>query len=176
MHEKRSCWNQWFFSFSLNLFITEASSRRAATSARSASCHRPRKSVTPSWREEGTAGSTAPSSAHTSRLKGSQITFFLLASCLTPKAEAQPCRTMSKPCVVTPSGRYFTGNFHRSFFDSKGLLGFASQLLLSVISWVPSPNLGWPSYSENMWPSSFKNNVAKTQKPEENDCRDAKLL
>lgn len=72
------------FFFSLDLLITEASSRRAATSARSVLHHHPRKSVTPSWREKGTSGSTVPSSAHTSSLRGSQY----FSSCSFPNSQS----------------------------------------------------------------------------------------
>lgn len=72
------------FFFSLDLFITEASGRRAATSARSVLHHHPRKSVTPSWREKGTSGSTVPSSAHTSSLRGSQY----FSSCSFPNSQS----------------------------------------------------------------------------------------
>lgn len=90
------------------------------------------------WEHGSFLCSTLPGSG------GSQIFFFLLASSLIPKAETQPCgMSLSKPCVVTPTGRYFTGNFHRSFFfDSNSLLGFASQLHLSVISWLYLPKSG----------------------------------
>lgn len=58
----------------------------------------------------------------------------------------------------------FYRQFPQEFFYSNSLLGFASQLHLSVISWLSLPKLDWPSYSENMWSISFKNHIGKKHK------------
>lgn len=94
-----------------------------------------------------------------------QVRYF--PSCFLPDSQSWDSALWDRLQTLCghPHWQVFSRQFPQEFFDSNGLLGFASQLHLSVISWVSLPKLGWSSYSENMWSISFKNHIEKSQTP-----------
>lgn len=132
MNERRSCWNQWLFFFTRPIYhrsLRQTSSNIREVCVPSSSqeiCDTQLKGKGNIWEH----GSFLCS--HFQAQGKSDI--FPLASSLTPKAETQPCGTVSKPCVVTPTGRYFPGNFHRSFLTAMVCL---ASLPSFISLWFP---------------------------------------